>query len=132
MPGLPYRLCVILQTIFHHSHIFRHRQRLACTPTPPTPTINEHVTQFINKHFPEVTEETPVYAIQHLHAALIQVNEEYIAREQAEINNLHHIIHEAQDILEIKAGEINEDSTMAFETVEGTPHADSPVSNAPT
>ncbi len=94
--------------------------------------INEHVTQFITEHFPEITEETSVDSIQCLCAALIQVNDKYIAQEQAEINNLHRIIREVQDILEIKTGEINEDSTTAFGTVEGTPRADTPVSDAPT
>src|SRR5882762_3772944 len=112
MPGLPYCLCIILQTIFHCSCIFRCRQHLARTPTPPTPTINKHVTQFLNKHVTpflnEVTEETSVESIQCFHASLIAVNEEYITREQEEINNLRHIIHEAQDILEMEAGEINE------------------------
>ena len=118
--------------IFRQSHIFCHHQRLARTPTPPTPTINKHVWQFITDHFPKVTEETSVESIQHLWASLIQVNEEYIAREQAEIDNLHRIIHEAQDILEIEAGEINEDGTTAIGTVEGTPQADTPLSDAPT
>jgi len=83
-------------------------------------------------HFPEVTEETSIESIQCLCASLIQVNEEYIAREQAEIDDLHRIIHEAQDILEIEAGEIDEDGTTAIGTVEGTPCADTPLFNAPT
>ncbi len=79
-----------------------------------------------------VTEDTPVESIQRVCAALIQVNEEYIAREQAEIDNLHRIICEAQDILEIEAGEIDEDGTFAFHTAVGTPHADTPLSDTPT
>ncbi len=61
-----------------------------------------------------------------------KVNKEYIAREQAEINNLHHIICEVQDILEIEAGEINEDGTVAIGFPEGTPCADTPLSDTPT
>ena len=93
-----------------------------------TQFVNEHVTPFLNK----VTEETSVDSIQCLRASLITINEEYIAREQTEIDNLHHIIREAQDILEIEAGEIDEDGTTAFGTVEGTPCADTPLSDAPT
>ncbi len=85
------------------------------------------MTPFLN----EVTEETSVESIQHLRTSLIAVNEEYIAREQTEIDNLHRIIREAQDILEIEAGEIDEDSTTAV-GIEGTPRADTPLSNAPT
>ncbi len=136
MPVLPYRLRIILQTIFHCSRIFHRRQHLARTPTPPTPVINEQVTQFIDEHITpfvnEVTKHTSVDSITHLRAALIQVNDEYITREQAEIDNLHHIICEAQDILEIEAGEIDEDSTFAIRFLEGTPHADTPHSDAPT
>src|SRR5712664_580055 len=126
MPVLPYRLCVILQAIFRRSRIFhRHQcQQQQRTPTPPTPVIDEHVTQFITEYLESVTEDTPVKSIQRVRAALIQVNEEYIAREQAEIDNLRHIIHEAQDILEIEAGEIDEDGTTAFHTAVGTPCAD--------
>ncbi len=136
MPGLPYHLHVILQTIFHHSRIFHRRQHLAHTPTPPTPVINKLITQFIDEHITpfieEVTEHTSIDSIQHLRAALIQVNDEYIAREQAEIDNLHHIIREAQDILEIETGEIDEDSTTAIGFPEGTPCTDTPLSDAPT
>src|SRR6266404_2285325 len=104
MPVLPYRLRVILQMIFRRSRIFRRRQCQQRSPTPPTPVIDEHVTQFITEYLDTVTEDTPVKSIQRVRAALIQVNEEYIAREQAEIDNLHRIIREAQDILEIEAG----------------------------
>ncbi len=100
MPALPYHLRIILQTIFCRSCIFHRRQRLTRTPTPPTPEINKLVTQFIDNHVTpfvnEVTEHTSVDSIQQLRTALIQVNEEYIAREQLEIDNLNHIIHEAQ------------------------------------
>src|SRR6267378_5432012 len=102
MPGLPYRLCVIVLSIFRRSRLFRRCQRLARTPTPPTPVLNEQVTQFIDEHVTpfvdSVTEHTSIDSIQCLCAALIQVNEEYIAREQAEINNLHRIIREAQEV----------------------------------
>ncbi len=132
MPVLPYRLRVILQMIFRRSRIFRRRQCQQRSPTPPTPVIDEHVTQFITEYLDTVTEDTPVESIQRVRAALIQVNEEYIAREQAEIDNLHRIICEAQDILEIEAGEIDEDGTSAFHTAVGTPRADTPLSDTPT
>src|SRR6266404_1325590 len=134
MPVLPFHLRLILQTIFRRSRIFRRRQRQQQqrSPTPPTPVIDEHVTQFITEYLDLVTEDTPVESIQRVCAALIQVNEEYIAREQAEIDNLHRIICEAQDILEIEAGEIDEDGTFAFHTAVGTPHADTPLSDTPT
>src|SRR6266404_3078432 len=104
MPVLPYRLRVILQTIFRRSRIFRRRQRQQRSPTPPTPVIDKHVTQFITEYLESVTEDTPVKSIQRVHAALIQVNKEYIAREQAKIDNLHRIIREAQDIQPIPRG----------------------------
>ncbi len=134
MPVLPYCLRLIIQTIFRPSRIFRCRQRQQQqrTPTPPTPVFDEYATQFINEYLGSVTEDTPVESIQRVRAALIQVNEEYIAREQAEIDNLRHIISEAQDILEIEAGEINEDGTSAFETAVGTPRTDTPLSDTPT
>src|SRR6266404_2566705 len=136
MPGLPYHLHVIVLSIFRLFHLFHRRQRLVRTPTPPTPEINEQVTRFIDKHVTpfvnEVTEQTSVDSIQRLCAALIQVNDEYIAWEQAEIDNLHCIIREAQDILEIEEGEIDEDGTTTFHTAIGTPHTDTPLSDAPT
>src|SRR6266404_5371194 len=136
MPVLPYHLHVILQTIFHCSCIFRRRQRQQRSPTSPTPVIDQHVTQFINEYVTpfvdSVTEHTSVDSIERVHAALIQVYDEYIAREQAEIDNLRCIIREAQDILEIEAGEIDEDSTSTFHTAVGTPHADTPFSDTPT
>ena len=138
MPVLPYRLRLILQTIFRRSRIFhcRQRQQQQRTPTPSTPVIDQHVTQFINKYVTpfvdSVTEHTSVDSIEHVRAALIQVNDKYIAREQAEIDNLCRIIHEAQDILEIEAGEIDEDSTFAIGFPEGTPRTDTPFSDAPT
>src|SRR6266404_5701218 len=134
MPVLPFHLRLILQTIFRRSRIFRRhqRQQQQRSPTPPTPVIDEHVTQFITEYLESVTEDTPVKSIQRVRAALIQVNEEYIAREQAEIDNLHRIIREAQDILEIEAGEIDEDGTSAFETAVGTPRTDTPLSDTPT
>ncbi len=98
--------------------------------------IDQHVTQFINEYITpfvdSVTEHTSVESIQHVCAALIQVNDEYIAREQAEIDNLRRIIREAQDILEIEAGEIDEDGTIAIRFPEGTPPIDTPVSDTPT
>ncbi len=134
MPVLPYHLHLIIQTIFHRSHIFHRRQcqQQQRTPTPPTPVIDEHTTQFITEYLGSVTEDTPVESIQRIRAALIQVNEEYITREQAEIDNLHCIIQEVQDILEIEAGEIDEDGTSAFQTAVGTPRADTPLSDTPT
>src|SRR6266403_4936484 len=134
MPVLPYRLRLIIQTIFRRSRIFRRRQRQQQqrTPTPPTPVIDEYATQFITEFLGSVTEHTSVDSIQRVRAALIQVNEEYIAREQAKIDNLHCIIREAQDILEIEAGEIDEDGTSAFHTAVGTPRADTPLSDTPT
>src|SRR6266404_1155100 len=125
MPVLPYCLRVILQTIFRRSHIFRRCQRQQHSPTPPTPVIDQHVTQFINEYVTpfvdSVTEHTSVDSIQHVRATLVQVNKEYIAREQAEIDNLRRIIRKVQDILEIEAGEIDEDGTSAFQTAVGTP-----------
>ncbi len=134
MPVLPYRLRLIIQTIFRRSRIFRHRQRQQQqrTPTPPTPVIDEYATQFITEYLSSVTEDTPVESIQRVHAALIQVNEEYITCEQAEIDNLRRIISEVQDILEIEAGEIDKDGTSAFQTAVGTPCADTPLSDTPT
>ncbi len=136
MPVLPYCLRVILQTIFRRSRIFHRCQRQQRSPTPPTPVIDQHVTQFINEYVTpfvnSVTEHTSVDSIERVRATLIQVNDEYIAREQAEIDNLCRIIREAQDILEIEAGEIDKDSTFAIGFPEGTPRADSPVSDAPT
>src|SRR6266404_1064430 len=138
MPVLPYRLRLILQTIFRRSRIFhcRQRQQQQRTPTPSTPVIDQHVTQFINEYVTpfvdSVTEHTSVDSIQRVRAALIQVNDEYIACEQEEIDNLRRIIQEAQDILEIEAGEIDEDGTSAFYTAVGTLHADAPFSDTPT
>src|SRR6266404_4416094 len=134
MPVLPYRLRLIIQTIFRRSRIFcrRQRQQQQRTPTPPTPVIDEYATQFITEYLGSVTEDTPVESIQRVRVALIQVNEEYIAREQAEIDNLCRIISEAQDILEIEAGEIDKDRTSAFQTAVGTPRADTPLSDTPT
>ncbi len=135
MPGLSYHLHIILHHLFHHSRIFHRCQCQTRTPTPPATPNSVLVTRFINKHITpflnKVTEETSINSIQHLRTSLITVNKEYIAREQAEIDNLHHIIHEAQDILEIEAGEIDEDGTTAV-GIEGTPRADTPLSDAPT
>ena len=83
MPGLPYHLHVIVLSIFRRSRIFRRRQCLARTPTPPTPVLNKQVTRFIDEHVTpfvdSVTEHTSIDSIQRLRAALIQVNDKYIA-----------------------------------------------------
>ncbi len=78
MPGLPYRLRVILQTIFCHSCIFHRRQCQARSPTPPTLEINATLEVYSTINFPEIPEETSPDSIQCFRVALIATSNAYI------------------------------------------------------